>query len=691
MLYTCRTLPANLLEAFPILPRKRGRRAGKHARTYIDCVAAFDIETTRISDDFSIMYIWQMQIGLDVTITGRYWSEFLVTLQTLKRQLPRGARLVVLIHNAAFEFQFLRGIYDFKEDEVFLTAPRKPLRFDMYDAFEFRCSYLHSNMRLETYLEKMGVPDKKLTYDYDKKRYPWTELTDEELSYCINDVKGLVEAYMIEMQHDGDDLYSCPLTSTGYVRRDVKRVMNKHRFDVKDILPDFELYNVLREAFRGGDVHANRYYAGQAIENVYSYDRSSSYPDVQINREFPVGPFRKRDKTATTWDEMLRLMNVRHRAILARVVFWDIELRDKREGMPYLTFDKSRCVINERLDNGRILRADYLECTLTDIDLRMVLSQYKFKARRVTDLYYARYGQLPADLKDVIILYYKLKTELKNVPGKEILYTKCKNKLNSVYGMSAQNPVKVSIKFRGGKYIEDDTPLETLLEESNKRAFFAYQWGVFTTAWARYELFRGRENVTRQGGTPIYQDTDSIKYISNGPISWEDINAEYIAASTKNGAFADDKNGNRHYMGVFEPDKGYPARFATRGAKKYVVDHNGIIEATIAGVSKRDDGGRVSGGMELAKHGGLDAFLQKEFVFREAGGVELKYNDTKRFDIEIDGHTLRVRECVTLNPSTYNLHDTKDYSDLLDEERKNFPFLTTAEIKSYMFDTFGKK
>ena len=93
----------------------------------------------------------------------------------------------------------------------------------------------------------MGVEHKKLTgtFDYEKKRYPWTILTDEELAYCVHDVQGLVEAIQIEMKHDNDNLYTFPLTSTGYVRRDAKKALSEIdcRF-VKNQLPNYEIYKM---------------------------------------------------------------------------------------------------------------------------------------------------------------------------------------------------------------------------------------------------------------------------------------------------------------------------------------------------------------------------------------------------------------------------------------------------------------
>ena len=175
----------------------------------------------------------------------------------------------------------------------------------------------------------------------------------------------------------------------------------------------------------------------------------------------------------------------------------------------------------------------------------------------------------------------------------------------------------------------------------------------------------------------MYCDTDSVKY--TGSVDWTALNEELRDASIKNGAFADDKNGVRHYMGVYEPDEGYPARFATRGAKKYVADHNGKLEATIAGVGKREDGGRVSGGMELEEMGGLEAFLADVVTFRKSGGIELSYNDDRTEIRHIDGHRLKIRSCVTINPSTYTLSDTEEYSALL----------TSRDIKEYFFDVYG--
>jgi len=661
-----------LKRLIPIQPRRRGNQGMKKKRYYKDIICAFDIETTRIDDKHSIMYIWQFQLGLHGdTIIGRSWKECMRWFRTLAESCNDNEYYVIYVHNLSFEFQFLSGQYHFTNDEVFAVESRKILKCDMFDHLEFRCSYLHSNMSLREYLRKMGVEDQKQeNYVYDMKRYPWTPLSDEELKYCINDVRGLVEALAVEMAHDQDNLYTIPLTSTGYVRRDVKAAMRRiSPFYVKDQLPDWETYTLLREAFRGGNTHANRYYAGKIITNVKSADRSSSYPDTECNDIFPVGAFRS--VSDPTPEKLHDLMGRRKKAILCRIVLWDVKLRDPFWGCPYLAIDKCRNIVGGSYDNGRILSADYLETTVTDIDLKIILSEYAADMDVIT-LQYAKYGKLPKPLIECIQYYYRKKTELKGVPDQDIYYTKNKNKLNSVYGMSGQNPVKQSILYNGGEFKPDDSvTLPELLEESNKRAFFPYQWGVWCTAWARYRLEEGIRLAHSDSADFIYCDTDSVKYI--GDIDWTEYNAERQRKSTETGSYADDPKGIRHYMGVYEYEGMYE-QFATRGAKKYVYVQDSTLHITIAGVNKR-------GAQELEAAGGISAFLKPTFTFYE-GETEAVYIDHIRKFIWVDGHMLRIAPCVTIRPSMKTLSDTAEYEELIKDAQA---------FRDLIFDKYGEK
>ena len=647
--------PQTLFKDIRAVKRKRGN-PHKKVRHYRNIINAFDIETSTLPDiEQSFMYIWQLQLGKDVTVIGRSWPEFFELLLKIRRLL-RGDWLVIYVHSLSFEFQFLKGLYDFDEDEVFCTDSRQILKCTMFDCFEFRCSYLLSNMSLDEFTYRMGVENKKLSgFDYQKIRYPDTELTDFEIQYCINDVQGLVQALYKSFEIEGDNVDTVPLTSTGYVRRDAKHGMEQFNHDqLEEMLPDVRVYTLLREAFRGGNTHANRWYSDEIIEKVKSVDRVSSYPDVMINCKFPMMKFFK-EPDPVTIHRLKDLIWKHKKPVVMRIAFYNLDLKDLLNGAPYLTKDKSRNISNGVYDNGRILRADYLETTLTDLDFKIVLGMYKWTSCNPYEVYTSVYKPLPDALKNVILKYYVDKTELKGLPDQEVYYTKSKNKLNSCYGMTAQDPVKQSIKFREGEYVLDLQDVENLLKTSNKKAFLSYAWGVWVTAWARYRL---QEVIDIAGHNFIYCDTDSVKYI--GDIDVDEYNRQRIKDSRLNKAYAKDRKGVIHYMGVFEneienADKAYD-RFKTMGAKKYVYELDGKLHITIAGVSKK----------EGAKELGCIENFREGFVFHDAGGTESIFNDNIDMTVERDGHQIRITDNIVIKPSTYTLGLTAEYRAILD-------------------------
>ena len=396
------------------LANRRGNPAGKK-RKYLDLITAFDIETTLLDDiQQSVMYIWQWQFGPEITVIGRTWDEFINLPKQIKCCLPPEKWLVVYVHNLSYEFQFLKGIYDFFADDIFAVASRKLLKCDMWGCFEFRCSYKLTNMSLGAFTSRMGVEHVKLSgdaFDYSKKRFPWTEMTDQELAYCVHDVQGLVEALAVLLKRDGDTLQTVPLTSTGYVRRNAKRAMRNgiHHNFVGGILPDINLYRALREAFRGGNTHANRYFAGDVIVNVHSADRSSSYPAVMCNSEYPMTQFIPISKHDLNIGYLRRCVTIRHKALLLRIGMKNVRLRNPYWGCPYLSKDKCRNIIkaSDTEDNGRILSADYLETTVTDVDLRIIVEEYEAEVL-FFEGWYSGYKKLPQPLIDEVISYYPL-------------------------------------------------------------------------------------------------------------------------------------------------------------------------------------------------------------------------------------------------------------------------------------------
>lgn len=475
----------NIIRSLPRISKKHPGRKGKHEKCYINSINAFDIETSRIPEiEQSVMYIWQFQIGLDITVIGRTWYQYMDFIERISR-IAKNDTFVIYVHNLSYEFCFLKGVYDFETDEVFRTEPRKVLKCSMFNNIEYRCSYYLTNLSLDRFTRQMGVQNRKLSgekFDYSKIRFPETELTQYEIDYCINDVKGLVQALTKLFELDHDDIISVPLTSTGYVRRDLRNAMKGYNHkQLQNMLPDLEIYYRLEDRFRGGDTHRNRWLSNRILNNVSSTDRVSSYPDVMLNCLFPMSKFYELPQC--TMETLKQFIKSGKYALLIRIAFHNISLKSMFDGAVYLSRDKCNHIINGEYDNGRVLSRDYLETCITSVDLSIILDHYKFTGSNPYKVYYRKYGKLPKMLTDVIMKYYKVKTELKGIPESDsdyIYYCNRKARLNSVYGCLVQSSIKKSIDFKGGVFTIRDEPARDLLKRSNEKAFLNYRWGVWT-------------------------------------------------------------------------------------------------------------------------------------------------------------------------------------------------------------------
>ena len=686
-----------MLDRLPVvLKEKKTGKKKKIQEPYINELLAFDIETTNDKKteehpegtDQSWMYIWQLQIGDDVTIFGRTWEEFDYFIHKAVETIG-DKRLVIYVHNLAFEFVYLTAVYKFNDSEVFATDSHKVIRCTMYDKIEFRCSYFLTNLSLDAFTKQMGVENKKESgarFDYDKIRYPWTPLSDFEMEYCLNDVKGLVQALRKKMEADGDDLTTIPLTSTGYARRDLKIAMESYpQIKIADMYPDAELYTVLREAFRGGNTLANRYVTSWTeavpVKNVTSYDMTSSYPNTFMTRPYPMTRFHRE---AFLDIKTIRELQKEGKAFVCRFGFGDIHLKDPSYPAPYISSSKCRMLDttdteNTTIWNGRVISAHFFELSITDIDFDIIDSMYEWKFYYISDLYSAEYGMLPKQLKDVVMKYYKVKTELKGIEDDDpqyVYYMNNKERLNAAsYGCLVQDPCKNETIFEDGDFGQqaiDD--IDKKLNGMKWTSWGLYQWGVWCAAWGRKNL---QEGIDAVGHDFVYCDTDSVKFQGNHDKAFKKLNQLAEARAEMVGATAKDRDGVERPMGVWDKEKGYdkPNRFCTLGAKKYVVERpDGSLHLTISGVikgkkvwdPKENKEKIVPSGTELKK---LENF-KEGFVFKDFGKTVVTYNTGKRFKdfwIEREGHRLHITDNVYLTDGTYKL-SSPDSVGLTDED-----------------------
>lgn len=664
-----KTRKVNEIEDWKQFFKFEGISNKKRTRFYNKNFLTFDIETTALKDiKQSFMYIWQMYNG-DECIIGRTWKEFEEVMWQLHR-ITEGHTTVIYVHFLSHEFQYLSGIYDFRNEDIFYIDPRKILRCMMLGNIEFRCSYMLSNMGLKNYTEKMNVLHKKMSGDLDYSiiRTATSELTDVEMGYCVNDVVGLHEAITKQFEMEGDDVISTPLTSTGYPRRDSRKALYKYKNTlVYKIFPDIYTYRLLREAFRGGNTHANRFYAGAILDNVKSVDIKSSYPS-SLTRQFPMTRFKRLE--GNTHDIEHYIMH--GYACLGVIVMENVRLRNPMWGCPYLPIDKCRGVTNKVLDNGRILSADMLQITVTDIDYKIIMEEYKCDRCVCTCLEIAQYGELPKEFLDVVLNYFKTKTELDGVEEQKVFYDKAKEKLNSVaYGMMVQNPVKEKYAYNGGLWDEVEIDESEELFEFKKTAFLPYQWGVWVAAWGRWQL---EQSLKIEPENFVYCDTDSKKYIGGSKDDMHTYNMEALMAAENANFYAQAPNGEIKYMGLYEYEFEYE-KFITWGAKKYAYiggKQAGKLGITIAGVSKK------AGAKEVEERGGLKA-LKPGFIFRNSAGAEFRYNDKTYGWYSVNGERVFITKNLYSEESTYELTITEEYKEIL----KKASILVPHLLKNY--------
>lgn len=648
------------------------KESKKRGITYLEIPCAFDIETTNIykRDEsgnidtnirpFSFMYHWQFCINDEVCF-GRTWQEFRELLDnlTMRMDLDNHRRLVIWCHQLRFEFQHFKRFV--KVIDGFYKEGNLPLKVVIDGGIEFRDSYILSNMNLAKFCQnERGVIHYKLSgddYNYEKIRTPDTIMSEYELSYCYNDVRGLVECIRSRMQED--TLANMPMTSTGYVRRDARNAVRKNpknRAIFKAAAPDPSLYGMCRAAFRGGNTHANIRLVNQLLHRVSSRDIQSSYPACMMINKYPISPFfRIRKRTYFNRD-------ISDYALLLQVRFTELKYIGKC-GIPYIPYAKVSAVTRDRiLDNGRILYAGILEMTLTDIDLEIIRREYSFEDMYVNDnIYASRYGYLSDEYKSVIMEYFEAKTALKGNPDKIYEYNKSKNKLNALYGMMAMRIDHDQVVYDGHDFSTETKPLEEQLAKYYKsyNSFLSYQHGVWVTCHARSRLQTMLEIVGRD---VVYCDTDSIKFLNDHDTDFEKVNQKIKKEAEAAGAYAKDRNGTIQYMGIWE-DEGSYDEFKTLGAKAYVYKKDDQVASTISGVDRKT-------GAAFFSLYGLEAFT-KGTVIKNSGHLTAFYNDDDIHTIEIEGCQIETASNVAIVNNTYTIGVSDNYLELIEKALAN--------------------
>lgn len=707
----------------------------KRSHIYRHKYYTFDIETTTIitgkdSDNLPILngIIWSGQFydGCDYKQV-RSLDEIIKELNLIGEEAKDypNDKICIFVHNLSYEFAFIKDF--FKWEKILCTSNRKIISAET-DQLIFRCTYFLSNMSLDKFLKNENVPEefRKTKMDYDKERYPWTPIDEEEYKYCANDVIGLHMAIKRRIEDSPScDINNMPITSTGYVRKDCRKAVgenyrNRARFKREALSLDY--FKMCHKAFRGGNTHANRRYANKILKNLGMQDIRSSYPASLILFDYPTKFVEMSKFLQKEFDFYLK--NYKKWAMLITVSFKDIKLKNPdATPVPYISIskcdnlkfkhtgdDNKHCL---EVDNGRILSCEFLEITCTEIDYIMICDQYEWPegCEAITRVLVSKKKPIPVELKKQILKYFYDKTSLKQDdddpdfdPDIKYMYNQSKSRLNGIYGMHVTLPIKpeylinnedeaIYVRYAGD---EEDTEIpahsvyespytseDELLKEfyDSFASFLSYQVGVWVTSYSRMLLDWGMQCCLRTlddgkvVSDLVYVDTDSCKYLN--PELHEDafkaLNSKIEAMAEKRGAFID-YEGKRWYLGVYEEEM-RAIRFKTFGAKKYMYEFEYVdkethelkkdFEITISGVPKKEGKKCI---LKDVQRGLLkDPFdIKKGYVFHavKMTSFYMDYDKMQEFTTDC-GKKVYFGSNVAMQPSSYTLGLASEYELLL--------------------------
>jgi len=641
-------------------------------------------------------------------------------------------KISVYVHNLSYDYAYIGdwlrltfgGVYKSGEDtqRMLAISPHSILTYESA-GFCFKCSYKLTHKSLAQWGKEMNTKHRKLvgTVDYDAIHYQDSKLTFTDWKYMFYDVIVLDECLRMQMRLYNDDLISIPLTVTGYVRRECRNEYlkdKKNRYKFLDRRLDIDLYNMCRDEFAGGFTHGNRFLSGKTVRGTIKHrDFRSHYPSQQRAHLFPVGKpyiyfdaFKSRQR-GTKPPTIERIMEIaKGRCVLVKMRISFAELKDYNITMPFLQYDKCIKGYGNRKgvgavaesaidDNGRVIkigsRTDeiYFTICVNEDDLKILLYMYNIRYVIEKVVIIPR-GKLPQYLIDSIDKFFKGKTDYKD-QVKELEKMKAKDTdprlieainnlmiakglLNGIYGMSATDPIRYSFieDYESGEWTK-----ETKTDEEQKEAlqkyyadfthFMDYQFGLWTTSHARYELFQfcrlvGWENV-------LYCDTDSIFYISTPEIEKriEAKNQQLKEHAEKVGAYITSNKGKIVHYDQFELEKEDIVAFRFLHAKCYayerivyrkdgkpLLDNQGNKQTelicVIAGVPKF---GKDENGKTITREQELESIdnLYEGRVFTRCGGRTKKYIPAKPHTEIINGHEIECASSCILMDTTKTL------------------------------------
>lgn len=651
------------------------KRSGKRFKEiYNNCIIMLDTETSKKKDastNDNHICAFTISIRCDhkniVTLYGHDPVSCVECLDKIMKAM-NGDHTIVYIHNAAYDYVFLR-LFLFQKfgypSRTLFTKPHYLIMLEWENGLIIRDSLILAQKKLEVWAEDLDVEHKKAVgkWDYDIIRNQNYLFSADEMKYIENDTLAGVECIDKMMQQLHHKIYSMPYTATGIVRNDVYNIAKQNRGHDRFVrmTSSFDAYLMMESVYHGGFTHANRYLINEVIrsedegELIKCYDFSSSYPFCMLAFKYPCHKFMPfRD---CSMDEILKHSD--RYAYMCKLILIDVEIKSNDVVMPVLQASKCSQSLNAIIDNGRIIQSSYVEIYVSEQTMSIIKDQYKCRNHLCTEVYYSRKDYLPKWFTDYVYSLYKAKCTLKHLDP--LNYMISKMRLNSCYGMCVQKALQDLIEedYETGEFTINHQRTEEFYNKyvNNRKKVLPYMWGVWVTEYAMKNLFE----LGSYASEWIYSDTDSVYGIGFDENKISMYNEKCKQLLHDRGYEPVIYEGHEYVLGAAELDKTC-SEFITCGAKRYAYRDakTGELHITISGVPKK--------GVESLKDD-ISNFKKGLIFSGTVSGKKMhEYRYVDAIYTDKDGNI--TGDSIDLSPCDYLLDDVEmfDFESLFTDE-----------------------
>lgn len=516
---------------------------------YSPYIAALDIQYSH-----NIPYLWTFCFdSTPDVIGGRSFDDLIDFLEIMKQRLKfqdgkRKHQLIIIVDDLFTFFGNTKKVLPYDAEPFVAKSGSNVLLCQMLGSYQLHSykAYFESEV-VDDMLNEQGIITPELNLDGLSSR---CELTQEEIDNSENRVLFMANVFRQELDLKYQGLVNnLPLTKTSRVNHlfyvEERKMSNKASCNLAAMImkknpltSDYGrefILPMLFKAFFGGAVFFEEGIPDRAFNDVWSADASSAYVARMVLSRYPIGKFVElpqpksyKDIFEAPYNRYAMLITFRAKNVKLRpggLAFLPSQMRNHWINIEDPTPEQAAAEA-ERCADVRIKNISYINMTLTDIDFKLFLENYKPEQLAIDNIIGSKYGYLPDYVIRVIIKLYASKADAKQkkneleklgalTPQLEIEYNRIKSELARLYGIFTKRPVME-------RYVFDTKKKEPIVVDHNyisptaKFQPVLYQWGVWTTALVRAEISALRKQLIsapkERKIKVLSGDTDNINY-----------------------------------------------------------------------------------------------------------------------------------------------------------------------------------